>query len=118
MRHLGVYQGHPYSRRGSASTVDREARDRLDTRWGVDQGGLQMLNRAVRALVIFGVVAAGSVATVFGSEPFSSSVAAPACNLGNGVQHVVEITFDNVHFFRDNPDVPSDLELSLTFATS
>jgi hypothetical protein len=33
------------------------------------------------------------------------------CHLGNGVQHVVEITFDNVHFFRDNPNVPSDLEL-------
>jgi hypothetical protein len=27
------------------------------------------------------------------------------------VQHVVQITFDNVHFFRDNPNVPSDLEL-------
>jgi hypothetical protein len=24
---------------------------------------------------------------------------------------VVEITFDNVHFFRDNPNVPSDLEM-------
>jgi hypothetical protein len=33
------------------------------------------------------------------------------CQLGNGVQHVVEITFDNVHLFRDNPNVPSDLEL-------
>jgi hypothetical protein len=33
------------------------------------------------------------------------------CQLGNGVQHVVQITFDNVHFFRDNPNVPSDLEL-------
>src|SRR3984885_1692687 len=32
-------------------------------------------------------------------------------NLGNGVKHVVQITFDNVHFFRDNPNVPSDLEL-------
>jgi hypothetical protein len=31
--------------------------------------------------------------------------------LGNGVKHVVEITFDNVHFYRDNPNVPSDLEL-------
>jgi hypothetical protein len=26
------------------------------------------------------------------------------------VQHVVNIVFDNVHFFRDNPNVPSDLE--------
>jgi hypothetical protein len=33
------------------------------------------------------------------------------CHLGNGVKHVVTITFDNVHYFRDNPNVPSDLEL-------
>ena len=33
------------------------------------------------------------------------------CHLGNGVKHVVQLTFDNVHFFRDNPNVPSDLEL-------
>ena len=34
------------------------------------------------------------------------------CNLGNGrIKHVVQITFDNVHYFRDNPNVPSDLEL-------
>jgi hypothetical protein len=33
-----------------------------------------------------------------------------SCRLGNGVQHVVQITFDNVHFYRDNPNVPSDLE--------
>ncbi len=38
-------------------------------------------------------------------------MSASHCGLGNGVQHVVEITFDNVHFFRDNPNVPSDLEL-------
>src|SRR5271157_1575928 len=45
-----------------------------------------------------------------------AAAAAPAakvtgCNLGNGIQHVVNIVFDNVHFFRDNPNVPSDLEL-------
>src|SRR6516225_11132813 len=33
------------------------------------------------------------------------------CQLGNDVKHVVQLTFDNVHFFRDNPNVPSDLEL-------
>jgi hypothetical protein len=33
------------------------------------------------------------------------------CHLGNGVKHVVQLTFDNVHFFRDNPNVPSDLEM-------
>src|ERR1700722_10432868 len=46
-----------------------------------------------------------------------AKAAAPAadgsssCHLGNGVQHVVQLTFDNVHFFRDNPNVPSDLEM-------
>ena len=36
--------------------------------------------------------------------------AASSCRLGHGVKHVVELTFDNVHYFRDNPNVPSDLE--------
>src|SRR2546421_13105948 len=42
----------------------------------------------------------------------STAVGAPdnGCRLGNGVQHVINIVFDNVHFFRDNPNVPSDLE--------
>jgi hypothetical protein len=40
-----------------------------------------------------------------------SLAASNGCHLGSGVRHVVEITFDNVHFFRDNPNVPSDLEL-------
>jgi len=33
-----------------------------------------------------------------------------SCQLGNGVQHVIYIQFDNVHFTRDNPNIPSDLE--------
>jgi hypothetical protein len=41
----------------------------------------------------------------------SDVVATAGCQLGNGIQHVVQITFDNVHFFRDNPNVPSDLEM-------
>ena len=28
----------------------------------------------------------------------------------NAIQHVIHIQFNNVHFSRDNPDVPSDLE--------
>jgi hypothetical protein len=40
----------------------------------------------------------------------AGSSAAGSCRLGNGVKHVINITFDNVHFFRDNPNVPSDLE--------
>src|SRR3984957_12557717 len=45
------------------------------------------------------------------SSHASRAPSATSCDLGNGIQHVVEITFDNVHFFRDNPNVPSDLEM-------
>jgi hypothetical protein len=43
------------------------------------------------------------------------------CLLGSGITHVVQLQFDNVHFFRDNPNVPSDLQLMpnlLNFFTS
>ena len=33
-----------------------------------------------------------------------------ACRLANGIKHVIEIQFDNVHLTRDNPNVASDLE--------
>ncbi|MDQ6934736.1 MAG: hypothetical protein M3130_05545 [Actinomycetota bacterium] len=32
------------------------------------------------------------------------------CHLGHGVKHVVNLVFDNTHFARDNPNVPSDVE--------
>jgi len=54
-------------------------------------------------------IAAPLIAIVAPTVP--SAVAQPVCDLGNGIEHVVSITFDNVHFFRDNPNVPSDLEL-------
>ncbi len=37
----------------------------------------------------------------------------PSCQLNSphgNIQHVIEIQFDNVHFTRSNPNVPSDLE--------
>jgi hypothetical protein len=37
-------------------------------------------------------------------------VPAPDCRLNGGVQHVIYVQFDNTHFRRDNPNVPSDLE--------
>lgn len=70
----------------------------------------------MKRLVRLVAVAALAVGTQAGAVPgaHASAIAAPvtsSCQLGNGVSHVVEITFDNVHFFRDNPNVPSDLEL-------
>jgi hypothetical protein len=62
---------------------------------------------AAASLVVSTAVAA--VAAV-GTAPPAAGAGHSGCQLGNGVKHVVEIVFDNVHFFRDNPNVPSDLE--------
>src|SRR5689334_18454336 len=46
------------------------------------------------------------------ASPGRSSSTVTACQLSpNGqIKHVINIVFDNVHFSRDNPNVPSDLE--------
>ena len=70
--------------------------------------------RSGLALTIVAALAAIVVTSGIGSlsAPKATQAAAgtPSCHLGNGVQHVVNIVFDNVHFARDNPNVPSDLE--------
>ena len=68
----------------------------------------------LRLLIIAGVIAAGvlaAVATV--ASGGKSAAATPGCPLGrkgNSVQHVIYVVFDNTHFRRDVPNVPSDLE--------
>ena len=76
----------------------------------------------IRRRSLMGLLAAGSLTAgaVLGLAAESNAVAgtnAPTgapltagCQLGNGIRHVIEITFDNVHFNRDNPNVLSDLE--------
>jgi hypothetical protein len=53
--------------------------------------------------------AAVATAALVATSPASAETST-TCDLGNGVQHVISLVFDNVHFFRDNPNVPSDLE--------
>ncbi len=60
-------------------------------------------------LGLAGLGAAAAVAPAATQAAHAAS-AASTCQLANGVKHVIEITFDNVHFNRDNPNVPSDLE--------
>jgi hypothetical protein len=66
--------------------------------------GLAGSGLAAGALVVPAV--AGATTTAADATPPPTTT----CDLGNGVQHVISIVFDNVHFFRDNPNVPSDLE--------
>jgi len=83
------------------------------------------LSIAAGGAVVLGMAAgpAGAVpaafsapAAAFSAPAAAGRVAAPAattCALGaNGtsVKHVIYIQFDNVHYTRDNPNVPSDLQ--------
>jgi hypothetical protein len=54
-------------------------------------------------------IAAAAAATLL-SGVATTCAAASSCQLGNGIQHVVYLQFDNTHFNRDNANVPSDLE--------
>ena len=65
----------------------------------------------VGAALLAAIVAVGAGATATRGVRTESSAPSSSCQLGPGVRHVIELTFDNVHFFRDNPNVPSDLEM-------
>src|SRR5579864_987578 len=70
------------------------------------------MKRLIRLVVVASLAAGWQLgATPALATDSPSGSASTSCKLGNNVQHVFEITFDNVHFFRDNPNVPSDLEL-------
>ncbi|HLX78934.1 MAG TPA: hypothetical protein VKR27_08615 [Acidimicrobiales bacterium] len=78
------------------------------------------------ATVVLAVLAAAAGGLIVAVQPFTSgtrtgrlsalrasAIGQPSCVLQGPtgpVRHVIEITFDNVHFTRDNPNVPSDLE--------
>jgi hypothetical protein len=72
--------------------------------------------RAARTSVVLAVVSGLAVVVVTSSTGSTSALrsttkaSTTTCHLGNGVQHVVNIVFDNVHFSRDNPNVQSDIE--------
>src|SRR6266478_5570380 len=90
--------------------------------------GRDARRRAGRQAAWFRVTAAASSATLLGTlglagtsmaatgaaakaATTAASADTSSCHLGNGVKHVVTLMFDNVHYFRDNPNVPSDLQL-------
>lgn len=64
---------------------------------------------ATTALLIGGAIA-GTIPASASPGGTAAASTAGGCQLGNGVQHVISLVFDNVHFARDNPNVPSDLE--------
>lgn len=63
---------------------------------------------AVAGMTGFSILAGSAGAAA--ASPVAQPDHRSGCTLANGIKHVVSIQFDNVHFTRDNPNVPSDLE--------
>ena len=74
----------------------------MNTRWRITACALV-------ATTGFGLLV-GAAGTATAGEQHGPKPGMPSCQLSNGIKHVVSIQFDNVHFTRDNPNVPSDLE--------
>ena len=69
-------------------------------------GGALAAAIAICATVVaVSVGGAGATGTAVAGGPPSTG-----CHLANGVKHVIDIVFDNVHVNRDNPNVLSDIE--------
>jgi hypothetical protein len=82
----------------------------------VQKGAQFMANVAARAVhvLIFVALLALPLAptlTVVAAPPAPPPVNDCLLNSARGqIQHVIQVQFDNTHFTRDNPNVPSDLE--------
>ena len=73
-------------------------------------------NTRARVFGLLAVAAAIAIAVAAGQARgthAARTLAASSCQLnstGDQIKHVIYIQFDNTHFRRDNPNVPSDLE--------
>ncbi|HUL51468.1 MAG TPA: hypothetical protein VLU94_02670 [Candidatus Nitrosotalea sp.] len=59
------------------------------------------------------LVAVSAAAAMLGSVASAAPSPGSSCHLASArgnIQHVIYIQFDNTHFLRDNPNVPSDLQ--------
>ena len=67
---------------------------------------------ALAGVVVIAAAFTSAAQGVHGTYARSSATAAGGCQLGDKgkVKHVIYLQFDNVHYLRDNPNVPSDLE--------
>ena len=70
----------------------------------------KLVRRAAAVALMGAAIAAAAWGASSSTASTRTSSASSSCHLANGVQHVIDIVFDNVHVNRDNPNVLSDIE--------
>lgn len=71
------------------------------------------LRRTLANILAVAALPAASLAIAATSLPTQAAQPSAGCRLnsaGGAIKHVIQLQFDNVHFRRDNPNVPSDIE--------
>jgi hypothetical protein len=69
----------------------------------------QSLAALTGGMLTLGLIAAG--ATAASAHSVAAATSGNSCSMAHGaIKHVIYLQFDNVHYTRDNPNVPSDLE--------
>src|SRR2546425_5854525 len=77
------------------------------------QSQLQQSAQHVRGAILNAAGALAIVGLLVVPLTLAATTATNSCQLKSpkgAIQHVIYVQFDNTHFRRDNPDVPSDLE--------
>jgi hypothetical protein len=69
-----------------------------------------MTRQSIPRMLMMSCLIAGAMLTTVAEKAHAIAPVQASCQLGNNIQRVVYIVFDNVHLRRDNPNVPSDLE--------
>jgi hypothetical protein len=71
------------------------------------------LRRTLAKILVAAALPAAALGTAATSLPAQARMPSGGCQLnsaGGAIKHVIQLQFDNVHFRRDNPNVPSDIE--------
>ena len=71
------------------------------------------LRRTLANILAVAALPAASLGIAATSLPARAAQPSSGCQLnseGGAIKHVIQLQFDNVHFRRDNPNVPSDIE--------
>lgn len=68
------------------------------------------LKRSIARLIALALLPASVAGIAVVGAPATAASASSGCQLNGPVKHVIYLVFDNVHFRRDRPNVPSDLE--------
>ena len=69
-----------------------------------------MKHRLLNLVMSFGMAISMALGGTLVPVPIAAAAGCQLNSARGNIQHVIYVQFDNTHFLRDTPNVPSDLE--------